>query len=258
MKTNYHTHTYLCHHASGTVEDYINKAIEENYDEIGMSDHGPMFGNLFPRMTYDEFENIYLKDLERLQAKHRSKIKIYKSLEVEYLYGNDQYYKQLNQKLDYLILGQHYFTNQSTQECISTYNISSKEDLENYTQNIIDALNTKQFKILAHPDLFMISYRRFDAHTEEMANQIIDACIQNDVIMEYNANGIRKAKMYNLPIEKYDYPNLAFWKVVEKSKVNVIVNSDCHHPQELSDDSESEARSNVRQLNLNVIEKIEF
>ena len=27
MRTNYHTHTYRCHHASGTEEDYIIEGI---------------------------------------------------------------------------------------------------------------------------------------------------------------------------------------------------------------------------------------
>ena len=38
MKTNYHTHNYRCNHADGTIEDYIKVAIEEGYDEIGISD----------------------------------------------------------------------------------------------------------------------------------------------------------------------------------------------------------------------------
>ena len=29
MRTNYHTHTYRCHHASGTEEDYIIEGIEK-------------------------------------------------------------------------------------------------------------------------------------------------------------------------------------------------------------------------------------
>lgn len=38
---NLHTHTYRCHHAKGTDEEYVIKAIENGYDLIGFSDHAP-------------------------------------------------------------------------------------------------------------------------------------------------------------------------------------------------------------------------
>ena len=41
IQTNYHTHTYLCRHATGTIDDYINRAIELGYTDIGISDHCP-------------------------------------------------------------------------------------------------------------------------------------------------------------------------------------------------------------------------
>ena len=38
IKTNYHSHTYLCRHAQGIPEDYI-KSIALGYEEIGISCH---------------------------------------------------------------------------------------------------------------------------------------------------------------------------------------------------------------------------
>ena len=42
---NYHTHTKRCGHAIGEDEEYVLRAIENGFDEIGFSDHAPM---LFP------------------------------------------------------------------------------------------------------------------------------------------------------------------------------------------------------------------
>ena len=42
IKDNFHTHIYLCKHATGNAEDYIKRAIELNYESIGISDHGPL------------------------------------------------------------------------------------------------------------------------------------------------------------------------------------------------------------------------
>ena len=41
MKYNFHTHTYHCHHASGTPEEYVLRAIEGGVTEMGFSDHFP-------------------------------------------------------------------------------------------------------------------------------------------------------------------------------------------------------------------------
>ena len=37
MKANYHTHTARCGHASGTDEQYVEAAIGQQFDVLGMS-----------------------------------------------------------------------------------------------------------------------------------------------------------------------------------------------------------------------------
>ena len=41
MKTNYHTHTTRCHHATGSDEEFVLSAIKGGYQELGFSDHTP-------------------------------------------------------------------------------------------------------------------------------------------------------------------------------------------------------------------------
>ena len=36
MNYNYHTHTFRCNHANGTPEEYIQRAIENGINYIGM------------------------------------------------------------------------------------------------------------------------------------------------------------------------------------------------------------------------------
>ncbi|MCK9537114.1 MAG: PHP domain-containing protein, partial [Bacilli bacterium] len=43
IKTNHHTHCYLCQHAQGLPSDYIKLSLAAGYQEIGISDHGPLF-----------------------------------------------------------------------------------------------------------------------------------------------------------------------------------------------------------------------
>ena len=41
MRTNYHTHTTRCQHATGSDEDFIVSALKGGYQELGFSDHTP-------------------------------------------------------------------------------------------------------------------------------------------------------------------------------------------------------------------------
>ena len=74
MKTNYHTHTTRCHHATGSDEDYVLSAIKGGYQELGFSDHTPWkyrTGYLSGiRMTPEEFPE-YVQSIRTLQEKYK-------------------------------------------------------------------------------------------------------------------------------------------------------------------------------------------
>ena len=41
MRTNYHTHTTRCLHATGSDEEFVLSAIKGGYQIVGFSDHSP-------------------------------------------------------------------------------------------------------------------------------------------------------------------------------------------------------------------------
>ena len=47
MYCDYHTHTPLCLHASGTPQEYVQAAVRAGLREYGISDHAPMPGEPF-------------------------------------------------------------------------------------------------------------------------------------------------------------------------------------------------------------------
>ena len=257
MKTNYHTHHYLCGHAEGNAEDYVLEAIKHGFTEIGISDHGPINGIAFPRMTKEEFYNIYIKDIDEAIEKYGEKIKIYKALEIEFIEDDFEHYKELLKSIDYLILGCHYYKGLRDMSEYSLYIVNTHERLECYTKLIENALDTKLFKILAHPDLFIHGYGELDSFGEECVKRIVDAVIRNDVLIEFNAGGIRSNKRfdeYGNPL--YAVPNDKFWKIVEKTNAKVIINSDCHRPEELNDSAFQKAHELARTYSLNVVNMI--
>ena len=112
MIANYHTHTYRCHHATGTEQGYIDAAIAGGIRYMGFSEHIPLD---FPngkesahRMYMEDIPN-YVTRLRRLREEYKDRIDIKIGFEMEYI--PSRFKEMLRMAIDsgaeYLILGQH-------------------------------------------------------------------------------------------------------------------------------------------------------
>lgn len=264
MKTNYHTHTYLCKHAIGTPSDYVQKAIELGYSEIAITDHGPLIDEIVSnfytrRMNFNEYHNQYLSDLKEAKNKYSDKIKIITGLEIEYFDLMEQKYKDFLKDLDMLVLGQHYIYHDGVYKSI--YATLTDDEIETYGQMVTQALTTGLFKVIAHPDIF--AYKRIWNETcNKVAKQIISSAKENNVYIELNVNGIRNAIRRNKQWitesgeTNYNYPRIEFFKLVKEANLPVIINDDAHDPNELDDQYTKIAYKMAQDLKLTVLNKI--
>lgn len=261
MKSNYHTHTQHCRHAAGLPEDYISKAIEAGLSEIGISDHAPFEGTDFGyRMPYEELD-IYLDEIHQSQEKHKNEIKVLKSLEIEWLPEFDKeknYYQFLlnDKKMDYLLLGQHFF-HCKTGEIVNITGISKPELAVEYALSCAEAMNTGYFKIMAHPDLFCINegFSWNDSY-EKASDILIEASLKTGVILEYNANGYRRGIKSFPDGERYQYPHVKFWEKVKTAGCRAIVGSDCHNPAVLWDDAVEKSIETLSKIGINRLQSL--
>ena len=150
MKANYHTHLSLCGHAVGMSEDYIKVAIEAGYEELGMSDHGPIkpefmteeefkYNWLERQMTYDEFVNIYLPDCYNTKRMYENQIKMFVGVEIEYLYPFHEYYVQLRNQLDYMNLAVHFYYHND--KIINSFDDVTYENVYSYALQLTELLS---------------------------------------------------------------------------------------------------------------------
>ena len=254
MLTNYHTHHYRCLHASGEVEDYVKEAVEQGYNILGMSCHMPYenFPEMKYRMRYDELPQ-YLNDIEAANQKYPS-IQVLKSLECEYFEHLHAYYEQLAAQTDYLIVAQHKVMIGKTMH--DAFKFTMPEQLRAYGEVLEIAMKTNLFSMVAHPDVFMMRYPRWDAACEAITHQIAKTALECDVTLEINANGFRRGLMTYEDGTRYPYPADQFWTLVAKHypTVKVIVNADCHDPKLLNDAYVAQAKDYAKQMKLNLIE----
>lgn len=257
IKTNYHTHHELCNHAVGTTIDYVAHAIEHGFEELGMSDHvyNDRLNDDF-RMKEKEYP-IYLEDVRKHQLKYKDQIKIFLGLECEYIERDPSYYKRLFDDVEYLILGQH-FVEDKTGQLISSFGLTQPQHVMQYAKDVCEALKTGYFSMVAHPDLFMCGYDTFDDVCEKATHMIVQTAIDQDVPLEFNANGIRRGVKHTSQGIRYPYPRKEFWEIVQTYKPKIILSSDAHAPHLLTDETMEQAIQILKDWNLEIIEKLTF
>ncbi|MFH0993416.1 MAG: histidinol-phosphatase [bacterium] len=258
MKNNYHTHMYLCRHATGNVEDYVQKAMALGFSSIGMSDHAPFeeLKDRSVRMQPSELET-YLDECEEAVRKYGSQIHVLKGIEIEFFPKHYPMYGKLLERLDYLALGQHYVDDPGNRnDLCSSYALNKQKLLLTYADTVAVGIATGLFRFVCHPDLMLYSWGSFDAIAAEASKKIISAAVQYGVALEINANGVRKGLRHFPEGERYLYPRQEFWQLVKTMGAKVIVSSDAHTPDQLWDEAVQDCYEFASALDLTVAEEL--
>lgn len=259
MKTNYHTHNFRCNHAIGNVEDYIKIAIEEGFDEIGISDHLPHPGKDIDnqsRMTYEEIPE-YFSEIDHAIKKYGDKISIKKGIEGEYFEDFKWFYEELKQdyNIDYMILGVHFFPYEGQWFYVGHIDFTP-EVLKVYVDHVIKSMESGLFRYIAHPDLFGISYRDWDEHAIKQSRRIFEAANRLNMPLEINVNGMNRSKVEYNNGTRYQYPIKDFWELAKEYNVKVIVGIDAHSPDNMR--NLSKGIDFAKEIGLDVIDHLEF
>lgn len=243
IEYNYHSHNYLCGHATGTVCDYVKVAVENGLKSIGISDHFAHPALTVPYMNYEKFKNEYLPQFDEAEKKYGDKIKIYRGLEIEYLPGYDDLYRKLLRDADYLILGEHVYLCDG-KICNS---FADKDDLSGaiaYFDAVMQGVKSGYFSILAHPDLIFFNNLKPDERVLRKLEDTIECCTKNGVKVEINGQGARA--------NGFGYPTDYLVEICKKLNAPVVVSADCHSPEALCDTVVKKLYAVAKKAGLNI------
>lgn len=258
MKYNYHTHTVRCHHADGKDEEYVLKAIEAGYEEIGFSDHCAWpYENGFVsymRMIPEQIGE-YAESVKGLREKYKDKIRIRLGWECEYFGQHIEWLRDTVKKygFDYIILGHHY----SPYEIGGFYTGGSttREEIESYRDDLLSAMDTGLYSYIAHPDLFLKDYGLFDEDAERVTREIIKKAVETDTPLEYNLLGLSRSKAEG----RAGYPYPDFWRIAGEMGAKAVVGIDAHFPDDyFQDELREEALESLKGYGVKLTEEIRF
>ena len=247
-EVNLHTHSFYCGHGSGQLVEFVEEAKRGEITLLGFSEHAPLPNNLYSRsrMDYSEIET-YLGECRSLQA-NEAELQVLVGFECDNLEEWNDYYINLKEsnQVDYLCGGVHFVE--------GTYvpNLTkNKRFLFDYANDYVDMLGRGIYDYGVHPDLFCAFYRDWDDDAIAVSRAIIESAQEHRVPLEINGNGLRKGKVKTPQGRRYPYPRREFWEMVSTYDVQVIANSDAHHPYELYHQRE-EVYSFAQECNINL------
>ena len=221
MIVDLHNHTILCHHAKGSMEEYVQKAIEKKIDIFGFSDHAPMNFDTY-RMGFEEMP-FYEQEVLKLKEKYANDIRILLAYEVDFLQGYIDP-RVLERNVDYLIGSVHYLGKWGfdNPEYIGEY---QHRDLDIIWQDYFDAIEAMAkcdlFDIVGHIDLMKIFNYFPKKDIRLIAQKAIKAIKKANMVVEINAAGLRK------PVAQ-PYPSEAIMGLLSEHDIPITFGSDAH------------------------------
>lgn len=231
MRVDLHNHTILCNHATDTVDEYIERAIELGIDEYGFSDHAPMNYDQKYRMDVMQ-QKLYEKWILDAKEKYKNDIKILLSYEVDYLDGYilDEV---INSKVDYLIGSVHFLTNKNDMwgfdnpEFIGVYKSKDIDTIWVEYFNAIKAMaKTQLFDVVGHLDLIKVFKFLPKKDIRLIAKDALLEIKKSNMVLEINPAGLRK------PISE-TYPSKQILELAYEMQIDITFGSDAHSVEQV-------------------------
>jgi histidinol-phosphatase (PHP family) len=228
MRVDLHNHTTLCNHATGTMEEYVKKAIEVGIDEFGFSEHAPMDFDKKYRLDILQ-KDYYENEVKRLKEEYKNQIKILLAYEVDFMQDVKMLDVILNANVDYLIGSVHFLDGWGfdNPEFIGKY---ENRDIDKIWQDYFDTVQvmakSKNFDIVGHIDLIKIFKFLPKKDIKLIAQDALKEIKKSDMVIEINAAGLRK------PINEV-YPSKDILELIAELDIPITLSSDAHSVEQI-------------------------
>ena len=227
MRIDLHNHTTRCNHAEGTIDAYLERAIDLGIDIYGFSEHAPMDFDEKYRLAFEEME-AYRADVLDAKERYADQIEILLGYEVDWLPGHmDE--RVLKADVDYLIGSVHF---------IDKWGFDNPEFLNGWKEKDIDEIwkayfeateamaNSGLFDVVGHLDLIKVFKYLPREDTRILAKDALRAIKRSGMVLELNTAGLRK------PIGEI-YPSRALLEAAYELDIPITFSSDAHSPKQV-------------------------
>lgn len=225
MRIDLHNHTPLCQHATGTPEEYIQKAIALGIDVYGFSCHAPMAFDTKYRMSLAQLPE-YFETLQSLRQSYKTHIDIRIGLEVDFIKGKENLIESQvqNAQVDYLIGSVHFLNDWGfdNPEFIGHYKHTDMTQCwSDYLDSIAAMAQSGLFQIIGHFDLLKVFNNPPPSTLHHKLKTTLESIKDNTCVLEINSAGLRK------PCAE-QYPSRHILKMAKDMQIPITFSSDAH------------------------------
>ncbi len=239
MLTDYHTHSFRCGHAVGSMREYIEVAITRGIDEIGLTDHlwlyfeQPEHRNPAWAMAEAEYARHY-EEMVALRDEYEGRIAVRVSVEADYIEGREEELLSILGRFEFdYVLGSVHFMDGwliDAPENAGRYREERVAEIyRRYYARLRKAMALGCFDLIAHFDL----PKKFGFLPEEdltaVVAEALDDAARQSVAIEISSAGLRK------PIGEI-YPSRGILREMRRRDILISLSSDAHAPDEIGAD----------------------
>jgi histidinol-phosphatase (PHP family) len=228
---NYHNHTPLCGHATGELDEYIKKGIENRIIEFGFSDHAPISANLRDGITMPpEQMPQYIDSILSKKDQYKDIIEIKLGLEVDFpIFDSFDRRYLADPVIDYIIGSCHY---------IGEWGFDNPDEIHKFDEKVIDQVYLEYYStvesvvdsgfcdIIGHFDLIKKFGHRPTANMDNVVRRIAKKMAKKNMTAEVNTSGLKK------PVNEI-YPSDEILKIFFEETAPVTLGSDSHSPDDV-------------------------
>ena len=241
---DFHMHTSLCGHASGTMEQYVLHALDSGLREIGFSGHYPYPESMLNpppdcNIPADQFDS-YLEQARKLRDKYAGRLDIRIGAEFDYLGADISYHPMEVSRtlsLDFCLCSVHIVdgvtvdhTPDELRRAAADYPGGIDGLYKRYWETVLEICRPGWCTTLGHLDLI----KKFSNETDlrcsrqpvELIGRVLDAIADAGLVMEINTSG------WDKPCAE-QYPSLEILRRAVGRGIAITAGSDAHAPEEV-------------------------
>ena len=236
---DHHLHTFFCHHATGSMEEYVLAGIECGLEGIVFLEHLEAGINYFATtcLSEDDFAS-YRREGERLRGEYGDQINIGLGVEVGYNPARIEELKKMLHRyswdrvgISYHFLeidGQHYNLLSRKRENLDVFSrVGISQVLDRYFAGLLAAISDLPGTALCHLDAVLRHHPDlvFKANHFAQIETILAALAARNMALEVNTSGF---SLRNEP-----YPALAIIHQAVELGLRLEAGSDAHRPEDV-------------------------
>jgi histidinol-phosphatase (PHP family) len=237
--TDGHVHTFLCHHARGTMEEYVEAALERGLRKIVFLEHLEAGITYFEPTWLSEADfEFYRTEGRRLQEKYQGRLEIGLGVEVGYnprrqeeiaAFLSRHRWDRIGISYHFLeVDGRHYNVVSKREENLAALaGVGIEEVVSAYFTGLLEAITGLAGDVLCHLDAVLRHHpdlRFGEAHLRQI-DEILAAMRRRGMALEVNTSGF--------PLRNETFPTVSILRRAVAMGIPLAAGSDAHRPEEV-------------------------